>query len=318
MLTALISEFKNSIKSPDTEEKLDLLLYRPFGFLIAKIANLLGMTPSMLSLLGLALGLLSGLYFLEPQNSTALTFASFYLVLSGVFDSSDGQLARISNQSTKLGLILDGICDSIVTIAVYLSCSRPFISSYGPLFVVIMIIGLHLHSCQCAILDFYHREYLYFGYGKTENDTYWNPGISDGVMLIESSPDRLTRIMNSLRMTWIKKQQWLTTRSDSQRKIMRKYILNSSYDEKEEFKEAYRRHNLWLLPYWRLVGVNAHTILIIVFMFLRRFDIYVIAFDLIILNLIILAVGEMQKKADQKFFNELKLAENISSIDEKV
>lgn len=307
MLAALFEEFKSSIKSPDTEEKLDIVLYRPMGFLVAKISNLFYMTPSMLSMLGLLSGFLASFYYLDYHNQSSLLIASFYFILSGIFDSADGQLARISNQSTRLGLILDGICDSLVTIAIYATCAWPFVNRYGASFAIIVCVGLYLHSCQCAILDFYHREYLYFGYGKVENDTYWNPGVTDGLNIIKSSSSGKEKIMNSLRMSWIRKQQYLTTRSDSARKAMREYLLNSSVEEQEKFMKSYRRHNLWLLPFWRLVGVNAHTFLIILFMFLSRFDIYVVAFDLIILNLIILTVGILQKKADQDFFLELKL-----------
>lgn len=307
MLVSLINEFKSSIKSPDTEEKLDLLIYRPFGYLIAKIANTFGMTPSMLSILGLGFGVLSSFYYLESKNTSALILASFYFILSGIFDSSDGQLARISNQSSKLGLILDGICDSIVTIAVYIACSWPFVKIYGPLFALIVALALYLHSCQCAILDFYHREYLFFGYGKTENDTYWNPGIADGISSVRNSTTRLEKMMNGLRLTWIKKQQFLTSRSNRQREVMRAHLLNSSDQDKELFMQTYRKNNLRLLPYWRLVGVNAHTVLIIAFMFMHHFDFYLIAFDLIILNLIIFTVGFMQKKTDERFFAELNL-----------
>jgi hypothetical protein len=307
VLAALFNEFRSSIKSPDTEEKLDLLLYRPLGFLIAKVAWVFRMTPTMLSLLGLGFGFLAALYFLDTKSNTALAIGSFYFILSGIFDSSDGQLARISNQSTKLGLILDGICDSLVTIAIYLTCSWPFLKMYGPWFILLMIPALHLHSCQCAILDFYHREYLFFGYGKTEGDTYWNPGLTDGKKLIEESKTKKERIMNKLRLTWIEKQQWLTSRTEDERLKMRKKILSLSGHEKDNFMTEYRAHNLWLLPYWRLVGVNAHTALIIFFMFQRRFDIYIVAFDLILLNLIILAVGFFQKRADKRFFKLMKI-----------
>lgn len=307
MIIALISDFKNSIKSPDTEEKLDLLLYRPIGFIIAKIAHSLGMTPTMLSLLGLLCGLYASFIFLDFGNTAAITWASFYFILSGILDSSDGQLARISNQSTKLGLIIDGICDSLVIIAIYTTCSWPAIKFYGPLFSLVVALALYLHSCQCAILDFYHREYLFFGYGKIENDTYWNPGVNDGLVLVENSKTSLEKIMNSLRLTWIKKQQLLTTRTDLQRATMRKHLLNSTEIEKKYFMQTYKKNNLWLLPYWRLIGVNAHTVVIILFMFLGRFDIFLIAFDLIIFNLIILFVGYYQKKADQKLFSELNL-----------
>lgn len=301
----LFNEFKSSIKSPDTEEKLDLILYRPTGFVVAKVSNVFFMTPSMLSILGLVSGLLASFYFMQATVHSSLVVASCLFVLSGIFDSADGQLARISNQSTKLGLILDGICDSFVTIAIYATCSLPFIQIYGLSFAVLVCLGLYFHSCQCAILDFYHREYLFFGYGKTADDTYWNPGLADGQAILKNSVSRKEKIMNSLRLDWIKKQQLLTSRSDTSRQQMRSYLLTCSSENRERFMQIYRRNNLWLLPFWRLVGVNAHTVLLIAFMFLSRFDLYIVAFDIIILNLIILAAGLMQKKADQKFFLEL-------------
>ncbi|MFA6237736.1 MAG: CDP-alcohol phosphatidyltransferase family protein [Bacteriovorax sp.] len=302
----LYKEFKNSIKSYDTEEKLDLVLYRPAGFLIAKVSSLFLLTPTMLSLLGLACGILASYYYLNSHNQSSLILGSLYFVLSGIFDSADGQLARITNQSTKLGLILDGICDSIVTIFIYAACSWKFVELYGPFFILIVCTGLYLHSCQCAILDFYHREYLYFGYGKTENDTYWNPGIEDGMLLVKNSAGIKERIMNGLRLTWIKKQQGLTSRSDSLRQAMRRTLLNATDEKREIFMKIYRQNNLWILSFWRLIGVNAHTVLAIAFIFLGRFDIYIVAFDIIVLNLIILAVGNVQRKADEKLFLALE------------
>ncbi|MGZ3789361.1 MAG: CDP-alcohol phosphatidyltransferase family protein [Bacteriovorax sp.] len=311
MLAALFNEFKSSIKSPDTEEKLDLILYRPFGFLIAKMASRMSFTPSMLSIIGLFFGMLASYYYLDTRSFNALIAASFYFVLSGIFDSSDGQLARLTGQSTKLGLILDGICDSFVTIAIYIACSLPFLKSYGPFFLAIVILALYLHSCQCAILDFYHREYLYFGYGKTENETYWNPGLSDGMSIVNNSKTKLERFMNTLRFDWIKKQQILTTRDDRDRQIMRVYLLKGSQKEREEFMRLYKEHNLGLLPLWRLIGVNAHTFMIILFMFMGRFDVFMIGFDLIIFNLVIFWVGRLQKRADEKLAKVLNLSDNL-------
>ena len=116
--------------------------------------------------------------------------------------------------------------------------------------------------------------------------------------------------MNSLRLDWIKKQQLLTTRPDNARQKMRHLILNANSEEKEKFMSSYKRHNLGLLPYWRLIGVNAHTFLIIVFMFIGRFDLYVVGFDLILLNIVIFIVGRFQKKADEAFFKEMNLLSN--------
>lgn len=309
MLAALFNEFKSSIKSPDTEEKLDLVLYRPIGYLIAKLANLFSMTPTMLSLMGLYFGIMSAYYYLDPANSQTCLLASFFLILSGIFDSADGQLARISNQSSKFGLVIDGICDSLVTIAIYGACAWPYIIDYGFFFVVLVGLSLHLHSCQCAIVDFYHREYLYFGYGKIENDTYWNPAVKDAELDIVNSTSWSEKILGKLRLTWVKKQQFLTTRSQNERTALKKYLFSCEAEERAAFMRSYKEHNLWLLPFWRLVGVNAHTVLIIAFMFFNRFDLYLFAIDIVLLNLIILGVGQMQKRADRKLFAVLNLNE---------
>ncbi|MDO9184303.1 MAG: CDP-alcohol phosphatidyltransferase family protein [Bacteriovorax sp.] len=307
MLATIFKDFKNSIKSPDTEEKLDLFFYRPFGYIIAVSANFLGMNPTMLSLMGLLSGIIASYYFFYADSFSVILIASLYFVLSGVFDSADGQLARISNQSTSIGLIFDGVCDSLVTIIVYFTCSWNLLVEYNYYYLIVVCTALYLHSCQCAILDFYHREYLYFGYGKIEEFTYWNPDISEGESLIQNSISTKEKILNILRLSWIKKQQKMTTRSEGQRKVMRKHFLSISSDEKKIFMNIYKKNNLWLLPFWRLVGVNAHTVLIIFFMLFKRFDIYLIMFDLVIFNLIILIVGQMQKRADQKLFSELRL-----------
>jgi len=304
---SLYNEFKSSIKSPDTEEKLDLILYRPVGFLIAKMAQNFKMTPSMLSLLGLYSGLQASYYYLQIENKLAMFLAGFYLVVSGIFDSADGQLARISNQSTEMGLILDGICDSIVTIAIYMACIWPYFLKQNYSFGIIVILSLYLHSCQCAILDFYHREYLYFGYGKIADDIYWNPSLDDGIKNIQNSATIKEKILNKLRLSWIRKQHYFTSRTDTQRLAMRKLLLNSSFDDREKFMEIYKRHNLWLLPLWRLIGVNAHTVLIIFFMLIHRFDLYLINFDLIIFNVIIFILGLVQKASDKKLFQELNI-----------
>jgi len=126
--------------------------------------------------------------------------------------------------------------------------------------------------------------------------------VADGLKIVNNSEPGKEKIMNSLRMSWIKKQQYLTSRNDQIRYTMRERLLASSPEEKVLFMNAYRKNNLWLLPYWRLIGVNAHTALIIAFMAIGRFDIYVVAFDIVILNLIILIVGFMQKNQTRNFF----------------
>lgn len=320
-MPSLIQEFKDSIKSPDTEEKLDLAFYRPMGFIIAKVAHLFHMGPSALSLLGLFSGWGAAYFFYQynqadnsissllPTSSplTYFLWATVLFLLSGIFDSSDGQLARISGQSSKLGLILDGICDSLVTISIYVAGTIPFILQHGWLFAIFSIVALLFHSNQCAILDFYHREYAFFGYGKTEGDTYWNPSVEEALKTIEQAPTTKERVMNKLRLNWIKQQQMLSTRTTAQRIDMRKIVTDLNHPLHSKLKEEYRRLNKPMLPVWRLIGTNAHTVMLIIAFYFHRFDLGLLIFDFFIFNLVILIAAQLQKRQDRKLFTALQI-----------
>ncbi len=300
---SLVEEFKKSIKSPDTEEKLDLVFYRPAGFAIAKTAQVLRMTPTQLTLIGMIMGVYGGILFYQRDNTLALIWASILFVWAGVFDSSDGQLARMTKQSSKIGLVLDGICDNVVFGAAYLASSAALIPEYGYWIFLIAVIAGVGHSFQSAVLDFYHREYLYFGYGKVDGD-YWNPSVAEAKAEIEKAGQTLEGRMAKLRLNWIRQQQTLSSRSDSERQQMRAIVNGSDKALRDRFCEAYRKHNLKMLSLWRINGTNFHTICIIFFTFMRRFDLYLILVDIVVLNILMIFIRKIQRRQDEKLFKE--------------
>jgi hypothetical protein len=296
-------EYWKSIKSFDTEEKLDLFFYRPFGFVIAKACLGTPITPTALTVMGLLLGILSGFFFYHNDSTTNLLVGSALFILAGVFDSSDGQLARMGGKSTKLGLILDGICDNIVFGSVYAASILTLMPTWGWTIWPIAIAAGFCHSLQSSLLDFYNREYLVFGVGRSNGD-YWNPSVEEA----KKERDRATGISRFLlgtRITWIWQQNALTTRTDTQRKLWK---AQASGPRAKEFQALYCKHNRTILRFWRLMGANFHTILILLFVFLRRFDLYLILGDLIFLNLALFVLRFYQGKVDKAFVEELRLA----------
>src|SRR2546425_4133717 len=73
-------------------------------------------TPNQLTLAGLALAAVAGM--LVAAGLALL--AAFMLLLSGVLDALDGELARQSNAETPFGAFLDSIADHYGDFAVYL------------------------------------------------------------------------------------------------------------------------------------------------------------------------------------------------------
>lgn len=70
--------------------------------------------PNTLTLAGLALSLISALFFAKQE----LLLAGGFLLASGFFDALDGLVARANNRMTKFGGFLDSVCDRFADAAV--------------------------------------------------------------------------------------------------------------------------------------------------------------------------------------------------------
>jgi phosphatidylglycerophosphate synthase len=76
----------------------------------------IGITPNTLTLLGLASGAAAGLLLVLDR----WIWAAGLLLLGQVFDSLDGELARLRGDASALGAFLDSVCDHYGDLAIYL------------------------------------------------------------------------------------------------------------------------------------------------------------------------------------------------------
>ena len=61
--TSFIEQYKQSLKSMDTEETIDLLFYRLIGFAWAKLCAKRGVTPVVVTIASRCLGIGAGIMF---------------------------------------------------------------------------------------------------------------------------------------------------------------------------------------------------------------------------------------------------------------
>ena len=83
---------------------------------LARIANNNGMTPNMMTALGLSFGLASGILFASRQ----IPFAFACGFLSVFCDMLDGAIARIFHRETSFGRVFDSLSDRTCELAVVL------------------------------------------------------------------------------------------------------------------------------------------------------------------------------------------------------
>ena len=85
---------------------------RLLAYLFVRFLEKTRIQPNHLTLLSFILAVLS-VFLIIPDTQTLRIIASICLFCSLVFDSADGQLARLKNKTSKLGYWLDKITDRL-------------------------------------------------------------------------------------------------------------------------------------------------------------------------------------------------------------
>lgn len=118
----------------------------------ARAAHRIGLTPNMISGMGLILAFLSAFTYAEWQkNALYLLLATVLLLLSGFCDVLDGIVARLYEKTTVFGGFLDSVLDRYADSAVYIGIIVGFNRGLcDTLWGVIAIVGSLLVSYSRA------------------------------------------------------------------------------------------------------------------------------------------------------------------------
>ncbi len=116
MPSALLVEPIN--KPREVEGVLDIYLIRPLGWVLTQALRRSFVTPSMLSWLSVAAAFAAAVAYYR-RDLVGAVFGLAFVLLSSVFDSADGQLARATRRSSEHGETLDGFCDNVSFVFIY-------------------------------------------------------------------------------------------------------------------------------------------------------------------------------------------------------
>lgn len=153
-------------KGPVVEEWADRRFFRPVGWRIANALLPTRVSADAVTVASLILGVLAGhLLWYATGWINAAGVALF--IVSDIFDSADGQLARLRGTSTRMGRVLDGLADTGRFVSLYGHLgARLFVSGWGWSGAVLAFAALAAHSYQAAAADFIRQAYLHFAVGQ--------------------------------------------------------------------------------------------------------------------------------------------------------
>lgn len=194
-------------KGPAVEEWADRWFFGPVGWRLANALLPTRISADAVTFVSLVLGVMAGhLMWYASAWINAGGVALF--VVSDIFDSADGQLARLRGTSTRLGRILDGLADTGRFVSLYGHLgARLYVSGWGWGGVVLAFAALASHSYQAAGADFIRQAYLHFAVGKgSELDIPEHSAMPPGTSLV-------TRLYSWIYGDYIRRQALLFPRT---------------------------------------------------------------------------------------------------------
>ena len=248
-----------------------------------------GITPNQVSLAGMGAGVAAGFaYHFYPHP--ACVFLGFALMIAWhVLDGADGQLARLTNNFSEFGKIIDGICDYVTFAAVYIGLALALAAVHGGwVWVIVILAGLY-HAGQSAAYELQRQYFNVFGLGRASSAL---PNLSAATGAASWLHNIYTRV------------QLLISDDAAAFHAKLTAYLTTHPENSDATRARYRTIFAPVIRRWALLSANTRTIAIFIFALLGAPLLYFL-FELIILSAALFALRADQRRRYAAFIDGL-------------
>ena len=186
-------KYYQTLKSVETEDWLDFHVIRPICYYCAKAFAALHVHPNTVTILSMVFGAGScvffahGCTFYEGMEGLGYNLlAILLLMIADILDCTDGQLARMTGQKSRLGRILDGVAGFVWFTPIYAALVYRFYIHHeleftllgieetqqnvwiatAVVFVLALVSGAVCMAGQTRLADYYIQVHLFFLKGE--------------------------------------------------------------------------------------------------------------------------------------------------------
>lgn len=284
------TSYRDSLKSMDTEEHIDLAFYRPIGYAWARLAAKLGITPNVITIASIFLGIGAGVAF--GFNDLYINIIGIILLVwANSFDSADGQLARMTKQYSRLGRILDGLSGDFWFFAIYIAiCIREnytstFFMAHPWLIWVIAVTTGICHAKQAAMADYYRQFHLYFLKGEDGSELETASDLKEKLAAIPWKGNFFKRLTLSTYTNYTIQQEATAPAMQTLRREMKAAYPDGVLPQ--QLRDDFRQASLPLMKYTNILSFNWRTIALFASILACMPWLY-FAFEFIVLNIILI------------------------------
>lgn len=271
-----------TFKSQDTEEWLDIHFTRPLGLMWANLFNRFNVHPNVVTLLSIVLGAAAGVMFYYPDLLHTVT-GILLLVWANLYDSADGQLARMTGKKTMWGRVLDGFAGDVWFFAIYAAICLRLTPEWGIwIWLLAAASGFIFHAKQCQLADYYRNIHLYFIKGKSGSEL-------DSSQKLRADFRALTWRKDPVSKTFLYFYGNYTRSQEMQTPAFQRFYaaLRGRFGEQipQTLRDDFRRGSLPLMKYANILTFNTRAIVLYVVMLVGQPWLYFV-FEVTVMTLI--------------------------------
>ncbi len=248
-----------TFKSQDTEEWLDIHFTRPLGLVWANFFNRFGVHPNVVTVLSIILGAAAGVLFYF--DSLALNVAGILLLIwANLYDSADGQLARMTGKKTRWGRILDGFAGDVWFFAIYAAIALRLTPQWGVwIWLLAAFSGFICHAKQCQLADYYRNIHLYFLKGESGSELDNAAKLSEEFRSLSWKQDGAWKLFLFFYRNYTRSQEQLTPAFQRFRKAMSQRFGTAL---PASLRQDFRRGSLPLMKWANILTFNTRAIVL--------------------------------------------------------
>lgn len=247
-----------TLKSQDTEEWLDIYFTRPLGLLWARLFNRFGVHPNTVTVISIILGVAAGVMFYFEDIWLNIV-GILLLIWANIYDSCDGQLARMTGKKTRLGRVLDGFAGDVWFFSIYFFICLRLTPTWGVwIWLLCAVAGFLCHGKQCALADYYRNVHLYFLKGETGSELDNSQKLSQEFRELRWKDDFIWKLFLYFYQGYTASQEKMTPRCQSfLRSVSEKYAGEALPGD---LRRDFRAGSLPIMPLTNILTFNCRAI----------------------------------------------------------
>jgi phosphatidylglycerophosphate synthase len=305
----LLASLEATYKTRDVEGIVDLYFYRKIAFRLAQLFAKLKLTPTTVTLLGGFLGIGAGhLYFYRDLRLNAL--GMFLHVCANLLDNADGQLARLLNQKSRTGRIIDSLVDHVIFVNIYVNLTvRLLVEGASPAVCLLALAAAISHALQGAAADYFRNAYLYFVKGRSGAD--WDSSfiLRNDYRQFRWRTDAWNKFLLATYLNFTRQQEFL---SPTLRQLRDVTVRNFSDEVPDTLRRRYREFARPMLRWWGLLMTNTRMFFLSLFLFLKQ-PVWFFWVELTVFNLLLLYLIFRQERMARSFLGRPGLAAEVTT-----